>query len=114
MPSFLLETPETKLDRIIADCDWRASLPPLTTEERDREIYEAVYIQGRKPFKVAREWNLAPITVTNIARQTRDKLARREHELDKLLKSHSLKEFYDELFDQKRELRESWEASKEG
>jgi hypothetical protein len=114
MPSFLLETRETKLDRIDANLKWQASIPLPTPEERDREIYEAVYIQRRKPAKVAREWNLAPITVKNIARQTRDALARREHELDKLLKSQSLKAFYDELFDQARELRESWEASKGG
>jgi len=114
MPTMLFETPETKLDRIDAYHKWEDSLPPETPEEREMAIYEAIYVDFQKPRKVAQTFNIAPATAENIARQVRDRLARREHEFYQLRKLDALVErraIYVSMF---RELREAWTVSKEG
>ena len=77
-------------------------------------IYEAIYIDCQKPRKVAQTFNIAPATAENIARQVRDRLARREHEFYKSRKLDALAERRAIYLNMFRELREAWGISKEG
>src|SRR5436190_17346287 len=65
--------------------------------ERDFKIYELVCIRFRSVEAVARKFDLAPPTVRNIVRQTRDKLARERFELATHTRQGSIQLAYDRL-----------------
>ena len=114
MNSMLLGSNEARLERVQANLEWEASLPPQTPEEREMAIYEAVYVDFQKPWKVARDYKLSPATVENIARQTRDRLARREHEFYQLRKMDALGERHAQYRSMLLELKDAWKESLQG